>query len=247
MTRHQRRKPSICANCATQIDELKPTLGAGDLIACVREAADLEAPKDKSARAIVVISDGQRFGWRIDERPLWAAVQARLEQAAIPSSGQYSICRRRGARGEPVRERIACAARVRRGEPSAELHRHSAEPQRRSRARDAPRLARQRPVRGRQRRCPNSRRARAPTLSLSHQFDAAGFEVTCHLEAKDALRADNEGHLLVEIFERLPVLLVEDPASPDPLQNDSAFVLAALGRARAAMATASGARFSSRP
>src|SRR5688572_30067629 len=52
----------------TQINELKPTLGAADLIACVREAADLEAPKDRSARVIIVITDGQRFGWRVDER-----------------------------------------------------------------------------------------------------------------------------------------------------------------------------------
>ena len=69
-----------------QLDGLKPTLGAADLIACVREAADLEAPKDKSVRVIVVFSDRQRFGWRIDERPLWTAVQTRLKQAAIPSS-----------------------------------------------------------------------------------------------------------------------------------------------------------------
>src|SRR5688572_9560183 len=45
-----------------RLNDLKPTLGAADLIACVREAADLEAPKDKSARLVVVITDGQRFG-----------------------------------------------------------------------------------------------------------------------------------------------------------------------------------------
>src|SRR5687767_3660187 len=70
----------------TQINELKPGLGAADLIACIREAADLEAPKDRSARVIVVVSDGQRFGWRVDERPLWAAVQSRIKQAAIPTT-----------------------------------------------------------------------------------------------------------------------------------------------------------------
>jgi hypothetical protein len=52
----------------------------------VREAADLEPAKDKSARVVVVISDGQRFGWRMDERPVWSAVQSRIKQAAIPTS-----------------------------------------------------------------------------------------------------------------------------------------------------------------
>jgi hypothetical protein len=86
------------------------------------------------------------------------------------------------------------------------------------------------------------------TLSLSHQFDAVGpFEVTCSLEADDELRADNEGVLLVEIYERLPILLVEDPASPEPLQNDAPFVLAALGQRKAVMADGSGGRCSNRP
>jgi len=78
--------PSAIRKLHAQVDSLKPTEGAGDLIACVREAADLEAPKDKSARVIVVFSDRQRFGWRIDERPLWTAVQTRLKQTPIPST-----------------------------------------------------------------------------------------------------------------------------------------------------------------
>jgi hypothetical protein len=69
-----------------QLNALKPTLGAGDLVTCVREAADLEAAKDKSAKVIVVITDGQRFGWHMDEAPLWTAIKTRVESAAIPSS-----------------------------------------------------------------------------------------------------------------------------------------------------------------
>jgi hypothetical protein len=78
--------PTAIRKLRAQVDSLKPTEGAGDLIACIREAADLEAPKDKSARVIVVFSDRQRFGWRIDERPLWTALQTRLKQSPIPSS-----------------------------------------------------------------------------------------------------------------------------------------------------------------
>jgi len=68
------------------------------------------------------------------------------------------------------------------------------------------------------------------TLSLQHPFGSAGvFHVVCQLEANDDLPPDNEAQLLVEIYERLPVLLVEDPLSTEALDNDTPFILAALG------------------
>lgn len=217
----------------TQIGEMKPTLGASDLIGCVREAADLEAAKDKSARAIVVITDGQRFGWRMDEKPLWAAVQARLEQAAIPTSVNVQSV------GDDEPAENVCVNGV--STPrvfgavnqaltfTASVQNHSAQP-------SAATLLTWR-VNGRSAGAstvPELAPGASTTLSLSHQFDAVGpFEVTCHLEIDDQLRVDNEGRLLVEIYDRLPILLVEDPASAEPLQNDTPFVLAALGQRKA--------------
>jgi len=214
----------------TQIGELKPTLGASDLIACVREAADLEAAKDKSARVIVVITDGQRFGWRMDERPLWAAVQTRLEQAAIPSSVSIQSVGSEGPAANlsvnGVHAPRAFGAVNQALTFTATVQNHSAQP-------SAATLLAWR-VNGQSagaNTVPELAPGASTTLSLSHQFDAVGpFEVTCHVEADDDLRADNEGRLLVEIYDRLPILLVEDPASPEPLQNDAPFVLAALGQ-----------------
>ena len=54
--------PSAIRKLYEQLDGLKPTLGGADLVANVREAVDLEAPKDKSARVIVVFTDRQKFG-----------------------------------------------------------------------------------------------------------------------------------------------------------------------------------------
>jgi hypothetical protein len=69
-----------------QFDALKPTTGAGDLLAAVREAADLEIPKDKSQRVILVLTDRQRQGWRVDQKPIWESVQRRIKQAAVPTT-----------------------------------------------------------------------------------------------------------------------------------------------------------------
>jgi hypothetical protein len=208
----------------TQIGELKPTLGASDLIACVREAADLEAAKDKSARTIVVITDGQRFGWRMDERPLWAAVQARLEQAAIPSSVSIQSV----GSEEPAANLCVNGVHAPRAFGAvnqaltftATVQNHSAQPSAATllawRVNDQSAGANT---------VPELAAGASTTLSLSHQFDAVGpFEITCHLEADDELRGDNESRLLVEIYDRLPILLAE------PLQNDAPFVLAALGQ-----------------
>jgi hypothetical protein len=212
-----------------QINELKPTLGAADLIACVREAADLETPKDRSARVIVVISDGQRFGWRADERAVWAAIQSRIKQSAIPTTVSLQFL------GGDDASANLCVNKIETLRPfgainqpltfTASIQNHSKEP-------SAATLVTWR-VNG-QPAGVSTVTELAPgastTLNINHHFDSAGaFDVTCQLEATDNLAADNHSQLLVDIYERLPVLLVEDPASAEPLENDTPFVLAALG------------------
>jgi hypothetical protein len=216
-------------NLRTQLNDLKPTLGAADLIACVREAVDLEASKDKSARIIVVITDGQRFGWHMDERPLWAAVQARIQQSAIATSVNLQLL----DPGEPTGN--LCVNNIQTTRPfgavnqslafSATIQNHSPKP-------SAPTLltwrVNEQPIGVTT--VPELAPGASTTLSLAHDFPASGtFDVTCQVEANDVLSPDNRNHLLVQIFERLPVLFVEDPISSEPLQNDAPFVLAALG------------------
>jgi hypothetical protein len=224
-------------NLRAQLNELKPTLGAADLIGCIREAADLEPAKDKSARAIFVISDGQRFGWRMDERPLWAAVQARIRQAAIPTSVSLQLLETSGP-GENL-----CVNKIETARAfgainqslafSASVQNHSAKPSPstlltwRVNDQDVGTVT-----------VPGLAAGASTVLSLAHDFPTPGaFEVSCRLDASDVLPSDNQGHLLVQIFEQLPVLLVEDSISSEPLEKDAPFVLAALGARRSADGT----------
>jgi len=212
-----------------QLNDLKPTLGAADLIASVREAADLEAPKDKSARVIVAISDGQRFGWRMDEGALWAAVQARIKQAPIPTAVSLQLLEA----GKPGAN--LCVNRIETARAfgaidqtlsfTAAIQNHSTTP-------SAATLLNWR-VNNQAAgvtTVPELTPGASTTLSLSHPFPGAGaFDVVCQIEANDDLPADNEAHLLVEIYERLPVLLIEEPVSAESVENDTPFILAALG------------------
>jgi hypothetical protein len=71
----------------------------------------------------------------------------------------------------------------------------------------------------------------ATAVNINHLFSGAGiFKVTCDVEGTDALPADNQSMIIVEIFERVPVLLVDDAQSNDPIESESAFALAAFGR-----------------
>jgi hypothetical protein len=69
------------------------------------------------------------------------------------------------------------------------------------------------------------------TVSINHLFSSAGtFKVQCEIEGADALSGDNRSMLIVEIFERMPILLVDDAPRADMADSESAFVLAAFGR-----------------
>ena len=213
-----------------QIAALQPTLGAADLAASVREASDLEAAKDKSARVIFVITDGQRFGWRLDEKPLWTTVQSRLQQSRIPTSvslrfieegsentGNLAVNGINSARAfGAVDQTLGFTAAVQNhGSDSSAATLLSWRVNDQSiGVTTIPELA----------------AGASTTVSMQHSFGAAGlFDVTCELGAKDDLGADNEAHLLVEVFERLPVLLVEDARAAESLELDSSFILPALG------------------
>ena len=222
--------PSAIRQLRSQLDSLKPTLGAADLIACVREAADLEAPKDKSARAIVVFSDRQRFGWRMDERPLWTALEARLQKAAIPSSVNVQFL----TSGESDTGNL-CVNRIEVARPFSAINQEldfTAHIQNRGATPSSATLLDWRA--GDQSlgvaNIPELAPGASTSVSLAHQFPTPGLsEIACRLEVKDTLIADNEAHVLVQVYERLPVLLVEEASTGEPLETDSAFVLAALG------------------
>ena len=214
----------------SKISSLKPTQGAADLVACVREAIDLEAPKDKSARVIAVFTDRQKFGWRLDELPLWAALQTRLAQAVIPSSVNVQFLET----GESDTGNL-CVNRIEVARPFVAINQElnfTAHVQNRGDTRSAATLLTWKA--GDQSlgvaTIPELSPGASTSVSLSHEFPTAGVsEIACQLAAKDALTGDNEARVLVQVYERLPILMVEEPNIADPLESDSAFVLAALG------------------
>lgn len=212
-----------------QLDALKPTTAAGDLLAAVREAADLEVPKDKAQRLILVLTDRQRQGWRIDQKPLWESVQRRIKQAAAPTTvslefpgldlptanlsvDRLDTPRPFGAAGQAM----AFTATLSNHGPAA-----SASALVSWSVNGAPAGVAT---------LPPLNPGASTTISLTHVLAAPGtLEVRCQLDVADALTADNEALVLVDVFDRLPILWVDESGASEDTETDQSFFLAALG------------------
>ncbi|MBL9137142.1 MAG: BatA domain-containing protein, partial [Verrucomicrobiales bacterium] len=213
----------------SQFDALKPTTGASDLLAAVREAADLEIPKDKAQRVILVLTDRQKQGWRLDQRPLWESVQRRLRQAAVTTTvslefpalefptanlsvDRLDTTRPYGGTGQA----LAFTATISNYGPS------DSAPALLSWTVDgAPAGVAT---------VPPLTSGASTTLNLTHVFGKTGtLEVRCRVDIADALAADNEAGVWIDIYDQLPVLFVDEPGPDDDPERDQSFFLAALG------------------
>lgn len=223
------REPTALSRAQPRVKEVEPTLGGGDLLACVREAVELEAPKDKSERVVMVITDGQRQGWHMDDAAIWAALQARIQKAAIPTRVNLHLV-------SEGKTQNLCVNRIESTRPFGAANQSlafNAQVQNRSAESSRATLLSWR-VNGEQIgvvTVPELAPGAVTTVSMNHLFSSAGiFKIECELEGADALAGDNRSMQVVEIFERVPILLVDDVPSADLAESESAFVMAAFGR-----------------
>ena len=212
-----------------RLREVQVTGGGGDLLACVREAVELEAPKDKSERVVMVVTDGQRFGWRMDDPAIWAGLQARIQKSAIPTRVNLHIV------GEAKTQNLA-VNRIETPRPVGAINQaltFNAQVQNRGPEPSKPALLNWQ-LNGQSigvATIPELAPGASTSVSINQLFSSPGmFKVGCEVEGGDALPGDNRSVVVVEIFERVPILLVDDAAGADAIESESAFVLAAFGR-----------------
>ncbi|HTD88695.1 MAG TPA: BatA domain-containing protein [Candidatus Binatia bacterium] len=223
------REPTALSRAQPQLKQVEPTVGGGDLLACVREAVELEAAKDKSERVVMVITDGQRYGWRMDDPAIWAALQTRIQKAAIPTRVNLHVV------GQGKTQNL-CVNRIESVRPFGAVNQSltfNAQVQNRGLESSGPTLLDWR-VNGESigvATIPELGPGATTSVSVNHLFSGAGiYKVSSELEGADALAGDNRSIQVVEIFERVPILLVDDAPSADLAESESAFVMAAFGR-----------------
>ena len=215
---------------------LRPTQGTSDVPAALLKAvqSNLE-DKRLAGRRVLLLTDGQRNDWRTDDSEAWARLNAALVQSAVPTSLQVMEPSSR----QPSPANLAVTG-VRTNRTVVGVHQSftvtaavnnlatsGANPcdvtwwidQQKHSETGLPALA------------PGDKH----DATLKHSFAKPGvYVLTCQIDPSDAsadhLTADNAESIVIEVVERVPVLLVEGADGYAELQQDAFLVRAALGQ-----------------
>ncbi|MBX3438922.1 MAG: BatA domain-containing protein, partial [Planctomycetaceae bacterium] len=214
----------------SRIHALQPNDGAADLYSCIQAALTVEPPESARARHIVVLSDGQAHGWRIDALNVWRRLQDVREAAPLPTTIQTVFC----GFGEEtvenlavsslaashtqvgVREEVTFRADVRNtGEarsPATTLQAFAGDD-----------LLETLEI-------PALDALMATTVQWKWRAAKPGiYAVSCRLTSEDQIGRDNIDAVVVDVVSRIPILVVEAPAEYQQRISDSTFLTAALG------------------
>lgn len=215
-----------------QLRELRPTAGAGDLRAALLKAVQADVADETFVeRRIVLLTDGRRANWKIDDAGAWKRFREALAGARLPIRLESIEAAETAAeRGNVAVNRIR-AGRALVG--ANQLLAITAELQNYSANASQPGVLTW-SIGGKtleETHVPSLAGGQRQDIVWRHAFDRIGaFAVSCRLDAQDDLPADNRATLVVEVVDRVPVLLVEGAEGLAELQQDAYLVRAALGR-----------------
>ncbi|MGE0761051.1 MAG: BatA domain-containing protein, partial [Pirellulaceae bacterium] len=213
------------------ITTLRPTEGTGDIPAALLKAVQSESESDRvGSRELVVLTDGQRVDWQAENIPAWQQFQAAWQAAPLPTS--LEIVQLRASADSTGNLAIADmriqGATTGPGQPftvTAQLHNF---------AREASAPTTIEWLLGEERltttEVPSIGAGATHEVRWQHALDGSGvYAVGCRLLSEDALAADNRESRILEVVDRVPVLLVEDASGYTEIQQDTYLIRAALG------------------
>ena len=79
-------KAATKKQAADRLSDLKPTLAAADMPACVQAALLSEPPADSPSRLVVVVTDAAAHGWNAESAPPWQAIHDLASHSALPTA-----------------------------------------------------------------------------------------------------------------------------------------------------------------
>jgi hypothetical protein len=213
-----------------QLVRQQPTLGRSDLLSAMFTAAQADLSPGIRRRQLVVFTDGQASDWSPGDAQVWHRLREVFQQAAVPVAvkmvrvgpppadvANLAVNQIHCSRTQVGRQQsVSLAAQVQNhgGQPSAASELRwliAGEEQARS---EIPALA----------------AGAIHEVLWKHAFSTLGvFSITADVVGTDVLPPDNQDTLIVEVVDRIPVLIVEaSPNAAETLQ-DGFFVQAALG------------------
>ena len=210
---------------------LKPSEGPADLLAAIEQALTTEPGEDAQSRLVVVITDGRAQGMPDDEEIAAARLQQQIRSAPVPTVVNFVDV---GSATEPTHNLGLDALESDRvlagiGEPIV--------------------LKAQVTNYGTQRADPAEVRwavgeetinttftemlepGRSTTVTIEHTFDQPGLQaLTSVIDSDDELPEDNDARLILEVRERVPILIVASSDAVESAEGEARYALAALGQ-----------------
>ncbi|HUG20468.1 MAG TPA: CARDB domain-containing protein, partial [Planctomycetaceae bacterium] len=213
-----------------QLHELKTTGGSSDLLAALFTAVHAETQPTLSRRRIVLVSDGQSADWMLDDRASWERFHDTLKTVAVPTDLEIVELS-----GESVQQSNLAVQDVRSSRVSVgvdQMLMFSAQIVNHGNSTLTPRsvtwtIGDQMML---QSDVPALEGGATRDVYWRHSFSEPGsYAITCRVDADDELQADNDVTTIIEVVERIPVLLTESRPDLAEMQRDAFFVQAALG------------------
>jgi len=215
-----------------QLESLDATQGEGDLLAALFTAVQAERKATQHFRNIVVLTDGQAADWRLDDQTGWKRLSETLAEASLQTNVEtvhLADDETHPSKGNLGMDHVSLDRLVvgvdQPFTATATLQNYrdnvvndcdliwSVNDQQRHRQRLDP-------IEGRQ----------SVQSNWTASFETAGtYRLVCHIDHDDDLTADNRSGLVVEVVDRIPVVIVENSDDLGEFQQDSYFVQAALG------------------
>lgn len=213
-----------------QLDRQQPTLGRSDLLSAMFCAVQAELLPGVRQRQIVVFTDGQATDWSLANTQVWHQLRELLREPAVPTTVKMV---RVGSQPNDVAnlavDEIQCSrTQVGLGQSvslAARTQNHGGQP-------SAPCELRWLIAGDEQ------ARSEIPALAAGaiHEvlwkqaFSTLGvFVISAEVTGLDVLPADNHDTLIVEVVDRIPVLVVEASPNAAEVLQDGFFFQAALG------------------
>ena len=238
----QRMSPDARAALQALLEKQQATKGRSDLLGSLFAAVQADVPPGTKRRRVVVFTDGQRSDWNISDAPLWQRLGDVVRTALVPTeidvenvgssqSGQNNLAGQNNLTGQynlavnriqlnrtivGMNQPITVTAQVQNHGPT------KSEPCSIEWAAGKEELYRSQ--------IPSLGPGEVFDAVWNHSFSSLGvFAVSGEIDASDPLVPDNRGTVIVEVVNRVPVLVVEGfPHAAEVLQ-DAYLVQSALG------------------
>lgn len=218
------------AQLCERIKSLGPSLGPADLMATIEQALAVEAGRGSQSRIVTVITDCRQHGWPADCRIAAARLQQQIAALKFPTVINVVNVGDNADHAANIGLESVEADRVLAGIGETIEFRASLKNYGTSRV-DSCSL---------QWSCDGDSfnvsfadaldPGQTTTVQIQHAFDHSGeYSINCHVDYRDELMLDNDAKVIVEVRDKVPVLVVGPSERSDPLWDESQYIMAALG------------------